>query len=173
MDVKIVFNLVNKDFELLSKAINHFYSEKLNFDPIKVVLDEEYITFFDNSDICLISSYKKESGIIVFSNFIEKKHSDKIITYADDQVRKMAKELSAKTKLLKKLKKKLRKSYTLARLEKIHKSKKSIKLNSIEYDGIYGFDNDGYMRDEAKIEAQVELLEDMIDSKKKKRWMYY
>lgn len=173
--MQIIFENNQPNFALLQEILRLFKKYEAKSEPTILrirITDCSVEVYLDNNKKVLFA-YAKGEQSYSFYDFIEEEHALVPSPYTDEAVMKMATELSSKTKLLKKLKKKWRKAYTVSRLEKILTSKKDKEIDPSDYQGWDTFDDEGYGRATAKREAEIQLLDDLIASKQKKRWMSY
>lgn len=173
--MQILFETDQPNFALLQEILRLFEKYEAKDQPtiLRIRIADCFVEVYLDNDKKVLFTYAKVDQSYSFHDFIEEEHALMLTPYTDEAVMKMATELSSKTKLLKKLKKKWRKAYTISRLAQILVSKKTKEIDPSDYQGWDTFDDEGYGRATAKREAEIQLLDDLIASKQKKRWMSY
>lgn len=171
----ILFQTNEQNMTLLQEILGtlHVFEHPNQPNIFQIVIHDTMVDVYLDNQTKMVFHYERFEGKYVFNDFIETSYERTASPYTSETVEKMAKELRSKTKLLKKLKKKWRKAYSLSSLEKILASKKQQRVDSSDFQGWSEFDDEGYGRAVARLEGEVQMLEGLIASKQKKRWLYY
>lgn len=173
--MQIVFKTERQNFDLLREILDtlRLFDGKSEPNILRMEIDETTVYVYLDNGKKLVFHHEIFEGSYVFGDYTLEEHTLKEHRYSPEVVEKMAEELRGKTRLVEKLKKKLRGAYTTASLERILAKKKQVEVDARDFQGWSDFDDEGYGRAVHRREGEIQVLDNLIASKQKKRWMSY